>query len=194
MKVAIVGLSSSTHSQAPFGDADWEMWGLPWDIESRYMFDRHFEMHDRNLLELPEALRATDYWTELARFPKVYMQQHYADIPGSIEYPLDALKETVFKGFSRWDQDDWYNSSPAYMIALAIHEGATTIGLWGIDVLDDSEFAYESPCLEYLIGIARGRGIEVIIPEGPTHLNKFRGTGIKLGTLEPVYNKRYGYV
>jgi hypothetical protein len=159
--------------------------------------DRYFEMHDRTLLEMPEARRSDDYWERISYLSPVYMQQHYSDIPGSIEFPLAELEQTVFKGFprARWDaQTDWYNSSPAYMIALAIHEGAETIGLWGIDVLDHSEFNYESPCLEYLIGLAVGKGIEVVIPEGPTHLNKFRGEGIKLGTMTPTYHKRYGYI
>lgn len=125
------------------------------------------------------------------------MQKHWDDIPSSVEFPFEELQETVFKNFHRakWDsQVDWYNSSPAYMVALAIHEGAEAIGLYGIDVLDDSEFSYESPCLEYLLGYAAGKGIEIITPKGPTALGKFRGEGIKLGTMTPIYKNRYGYV
>lgn len=197
MKVAVVGLSPSTHHLTPWGDPEWEIWGLPWDAEGSSRMHRHFEMHNRELLERPEARRQADYWEHLAQLECVYMQQHWDDVPGSVPFPLDDVQQNVFRDFPRgsWDeQKDWYNSSPAYMLALAIHEGAETIGLWGIDVRDDSEFAYESPCLEYLIGLAVGRGIEVIIPEGPTHLNIFRGEGIKLGEMMPVYKKRYGYV
>jgi len=191
VKVAIVGLSQSTRDLIPW---DWEVWGLPWDLEFSSRFARHFEMHDRELLERPESLRAADYWDRLSELSSVYMQQTYSDIPGSIKFPLEELQETVFKSFPRLDQADWYNSSPAYMIALAIHEGAETIGLYGIDVKDSSEFAYENPCLSYLIGYARGKGIEVVIPEGPSDLLKFRGEGIKLGTMSPIYVNRYGYV
>jgi hypothetical protein len=155
-------------------------------------------MHDRGLLEKPESLRSKDYFERLAETPQpIYMHEQHEDIPSSVKYPLDEVRESVFKGFPRgvWsEQNDWYNSSPAYMIALAIHEGATSIGLYGIDVRDDSEFHYESPCLEYLIGLSVGRGIEIVIPEGPTHLNMFRGEGIKLGTMQPTYINRYGYV
>lgn len=196
MKVAVIGLSPSTHDQAPWDDPEWEKWGLPWDA-SYPMIDRFFEMHDRGLLEQPEAKRSDDYWDRLRLLHPVYMQREWDDIPGAVEFPLEELKETVFKNFPRavWDEQvDWYNSSPAYMIALAIHEGAEAIGLWGIDVLDDSEMNQESNCLDFLIGLAIGKGIEVIIPEGPTHLNRFRGEGIKLGVMEPVYKLRYGYV
>ena len=127
----------------------------------------------------------------------IYMHKHWNDIPASRPYPLEEVAQTVFEGFHRakWDaQADWYNSSPAYMLALAIHEGATTIGLYGIDVLDDSEFNYESNCLDYLIGKAEGMGIEIITPQGPTALGKFRGTGIALGKLKPTYKLRYGYI
>lgn len=196
MNIAIVGLSPSTRHLIPW---DWQVWGLPWDAEHYYRFDRHFEMHDRRLLEKPEALRPDDYWERLATLSPVYMQRQHDDLPGSVAYPLDDVQASVFKGFPRaqWSvgyQGDWYNSSPAYMLALAIHEGAERIGLYGIDVRDDSEFAYESPCLEYLIGLAVGRGIEVVIPEGPTALGMFRGEGIKLGTMSPTYHDRYGYV
>ena len=195
MKVSIVGLSPSTRHLVP---VDSEIYALPWDFEYACRASKLFEMHDRGLLELPESLRSADYFERLKEFTQpIYMQEQYPDIPMSTPYPLDEVKESVFKGFPRgaWStQTDWYNSSPAYMIALAIHEGATSIGLYGIDVRDDSEFAYESPCLEYLIGLAVGRGIEVVIPEGPTHLNIFRGEGIKLGTMQPTYRDRYGYL
>lgn len=155
-------------------------------------------MHDRQLLEMPESLRSPEYFEELAELPQIiYTQEHWEDVPTSTPFPFDAVQKTVFKNFPRakWDaQKDWYNSSPAYMLALAIYEGYESIGLYGIDVRDDSEFSYESPCLEYLIGYACGKGIEIVIPEGPTHLNKFRGEGIKLGTMLPTYVNRYGYV
>jgi hypothetical protein len=196
MKVVIAGLSPSTRYLIPW-DMDAEFWGLPWDAEY-FRFDRLFEMHDRSLLEMPEAMRSDDYWQRLSEIgAPVYMQREWDDIPSSVSFPLDNVAGTVFGNFHRaaWsDQIDWYNSSPAYMIALAIHEGADEIHLYGIDVLDESEFHYESPCLEYLLGFASGRGIKVVTPEGPTALGKFRGEGIKLGTMTPVYKDRYGYI
>lgn len=190
-----MGLSPSTRHLVP---SDSEIYALPWDSEYSCRASRLFEMHDRGLLEQPEALRKESYWDDLAEMPQpIYMHRHWDDIPSSVPFPFDEVEKSVFSGFPRasWDtQRDWYNSSPAYMIALAIHEGATTIGLYGIDVLDDSEFTLERPCLEYLIGLAVGRGIEVVIPEGPTALGKFRGTGIKLGNMKPTYVNRYGYI
>jgi len=194
MKVAIVGLSPTTRHLVP---SDFDIYALPWDAEYASRASKLFEMHDRRLLAHPDACRKPSYFKDLAEFETpIYMHRHWPDIPTSLPFPLEDLQKTVFANFHRkWSgQVDFYNSSPAYMIALAIHEGATTIGLYGIDVLDDSEFAYESPCLEYLIGYAAGKGIEIITPEGPTALGKFRGEGIKLGIMQPTYKNRYGYI
>ena len=210
-KIGIVGLSLSTHDQAPglldllsggIGDPSWELWGLPFDRGFWLHYDRLFEMHDRPLLEKPEAKRDKDYWEKLQNhWNPIYMQQHWPDIPQSVAFPLEELLETVFYNFPRrnWiknPQEDWYNSSIAYMIALAIHEldHEGVIGLWGIDVRREDEFQYEKPCLDYLIGYANGRGIDVDLPEGPTQLCIFEGEGIKLGDMMPSYPRRYGYL
>jgi hypothetical protein len=38
------------------------------------------------------------------------------------------------------------------------------VGIWGVDLHCESEYAYQRPNLEYLIGLARGRGMKVFIP------------------------------
>jgi len=88
-------------------------------------------------------------------------------------------------------------------MALAITEGADRIGIWGVDMADlestpgdpsyISEFSYQRPNLEYLIGFARGRGIVVDIPD-QSPLTKFHGEGIPLGLIYPSYPIRYGYL
>lgn len=194
MKVAIVGLSPSTIDQAPWGDDSWQKWGMAWSPSYWSAMDRLFEMHDRPDLE---RRRRPDYWERLASidWSPVYMQQAWSDIPASVAYPLDAVTSSVFAGFprARWTENgqaDWYNCSPAYMMALALHEGAESIGLWAIDVNDGTEHAYERPCLEYLIGLAVGRGVEVIVPEGPSDL----GRALFGPHLHNRYPRRYGYV
>lgn len=178
MKVAIVGLSPSTHKDASWSDPDWELWGLPWDAEGYPRFNRLFEMHVRNEFE-----KRIDRLKE-SRVP-IYMQQHFKDIPNSIKYPFDAVGDDVFKHFPRrpFGQEDWYNSSIAYMLALAIHEKAEEIGLWAVDVRGSGEYENQVSCLEFLIGFALGRGIKVFLPRGPTVLNSYRGI-----------TQRYGFI
>jgi hypothetical protein len=45
LKVAIVGLAPDSRHAVPW-DTDFEVWGLAWDADWRYRFDRTFEMHD----------------------------------------------------------------------------------------------------------------------------------------------------
>ena len=200
-QVAIVGQSLSTHDLAPFEDPEWESWGLPWDRGFWVHYDRMFEMHDRGLLEKPEAQRDGDYFEKLQdAWVPIYMQKAWPDIPTSVEFPVEALLQTVFHNFPRGDwtqhQKDWYNASPAYAIALAIHEDVDRIGLWGIDCpkTNEADYAYQLPNLNWLLGFAAGRGIDIYIPEGPTELLKHQGEGIPLGDMYPIYPERYGFI
>jgi hypothetical protein len=59
----------------------------------------------------------------------------------------------------------YFTSSIAFMVAYAIAGGAQEISLFGIDMLGSDEYVYQRPCVEYLVGFARGRGITVNIPE-----------------------------
>lgn len=177
LKVAIIGLSPSTHDQAPWDDPTWEKWGLPWD-SAWVRMDRLFEMHDMRLLESKHSKRPKDYIARLqtANVP-LYMQKAY--FPSAIAYPFKVAR--------------YYNSSVAYAMALAIHDGAEEIGLWGIDMADAEEYAYQRPNMEYLIGLAEGKGIKVYIPEEST-LCKFSHDGIRFYNHSPVYVDRYGWL
>jgi hypothetical protein len=155
LKVAIVGLSQGTRHLAPWNDPEWEIWGLAWDVERRYQFHRAFEMHDMADLKATYAdLRR--YLEKIAHCSRLYMVQEYQSVPGSIAFPFDEVEQSV---------GDYWCSSIAYAMSLAIHEGAEEIGLYGIDMKGDDEWGYQKPNMEYLIGFARGRGIKVHIPE-----------------------------
>ena len=195
-QVAIVGLAPSTHDDAPFDDPRWEVWGLPWDEDRWPYFDRYFEIHPLDLLRKPEARRRSGYEDRLKTLSApLYMQTTYNDIPNAVRYPIERVVECLAL--------DYFNSSISYLMALAITEGANRIGIWGVD-MDDvkstpgdpshmSEFAYQRPNMEYLIGFARGKGIEVYIPP-ESSLVKFHGEGIPLGVMYPSYPRRYGYL
>lgn len=147
MKVAIVGLSPS-HTLAPWNDPAWQKWGLGWDVNAPRM-DRVFEMHDDW-----REVQVKGYESRLRDCPRLYMQRAY--LPHATVFPFDEVAQDV---------GDYWNSSLAYALSLAIHEKAEEIGLYGIDMKGDDEYGYQKPNMEYLIGLARGRGIKVHIPE-----------------------------
>ena len=145
--------------------------------------DRHFEMHDWKLLNSEHSRRKPDYFDRLRELDCIYMQEPYESVPNAKAYPFDEVAKSIGAYY--------FNSSIAYPFALAIHEGAEEIGLWGVDMDAGEEYAYQRPNMEYLIGIARGKGIKVHIPD-ESPLCKFRGTGIRFYNHEPVYRDRYG--
>lgn len=188
-RVAILGLSPATHDLVPL---DWEIWGLPWDSWA-VRCTRLFEMHDRAMLLWDEAsARPRDYIGRLkdAHCP-IYMQTFHPDIPMSRTYPRRAVAEDLWEDFPRPDQDDYFCSSIAYMLALAIFERVDEIGLWGVD-LDPSrpEFLRERPCDEFLIGLALGHGIRVHVNR-ESQLLKFDGRNV-FGNVPVEYVGRYG--
>ena len=179
-QIAIVGLAESTHDDAPYGNPSWELWGLTLDKEKDFYFDRAFQIHPLSFIRsLGKRYHDEDYLRELD-IP-LYMQEAYPDIPNSMAYPLDDVIEQT---------GDYFNSSIAYMLGLAILEKVDRIGIWGVDMDGDSEFGYQRPNTEYLIGFARGRGIDVFVPEESSLLT----FGVEGGGIHTKnWNGRYGY-
>jgi hypothetical protein len=178
-EVAIVGLSPATHDFAPFWDGT-EKWGMPWDEGYWRHYSRLFEMHDIELIRNVPCRK--DNYSDRLRDCEVplYMQEKY--YPNATPYPFDEVAKVT---------GAYWNSSIAYMLALAITEGYEKISVYGVDMRDDEEYFYQRPNCEYLIGLARGRGIEVVIPDA-SPLCKFNGSKILFGKELQNYPERYG--
>jgi len=169
-KVAIVGFSPSTLDLAPFDDQSWEIWGE----NQLYRFipraTRWFEMHED---PLADQVPGTDYakWMRECPMP-LYMIRHNPDYPNSIEYPIEPLAAHF---------GEYFASSVSYMIALAIAEGMEEIGVWGVDMIHESEYGYQKPACEYLLGYAKGKGIKVHVPAESALLKPYGRTGWRYG-------------
>ncbi|MEK9725818.1 MAG: hypothetical protein VW405_20365, partial [Rhodospirillaceae bacterium] len=81
------------------------------------------------------------------------------EVPASIEYPKGRILQEF--GFPR----SYFTNHLSWMVALALAEGVTTIGLWGINYSCRSEYAMQRGSAEYWIGRAVERGVNVILPE-----------------------------
>jgi hypothetical protein len=172
--IQIVGMAPSEREADPLEDS----WGLPWG-PLPYRHCAWFEMHDRSLWER----RGADYLALLRDSDvPIYMQRQEPDIPMSRAYPLGPVSKLT---------GDYFNSSIAYMLGLAILERRDVM-IYGVDNHTEDEWAYERPCNEYLIGVARGRGLKVWIhPE--SSLCRF-SPNVKFGDEVQTYKGRYGYL
>lgn len=157
-KVAIVGFAPSTREKAPYNNPDFEIWVLNeyyTCIPQGNNITRWFEIHQRDTVL--ESKRSPDYIQHLkdSKIP-IYMVQKYDDIPMSIPYPLDEIREKL--------KTDYFTNSISYMVAMAIVEGYEDIHLYGVDMAQEEEYAKERPSVEYFIGYAVSKGIKVYIP------------------------------
>jgi len=172
--VAITGTATSTLLQAPWSDLSVELWALPalhrLTSELSQRVNLWFEMHPL------EHARKYPWWEwALEKQPPVLMQEACPELKRSRAYP----REKVGKAFGRY-----FTSSISFMIAYAIGAGFKEISLFGIDMKGGDEYVYQRPCAEYLIGIARGRGIKVNIPEHSDLLKSSYTYGYDFGEYE----------
>lgn len=86
----------------------------------------------------------------------VYMIEPAPEVPNSVAYPKDEM----LGRFGPW----FFASSLSWMFALAIAEGATEIGLWGVDMSATEEWVYQRSGCHYFIHLAKAMGIKVTTP------------------------------
>jgi hypothetical protein len=158
-KVCIVGYAENSRHLAWYDDQDCEIWGV--NQLGRFIprADRWFQIHHN--WDTPALwAKGTDQrqWIRESPIP-VYMIDCDPDLPSSVRYPLERVMAEL-------KTHDYFTSTIAFMVALAIAEGFETIGIYGIDLIIGREYQFEKPCVEYLLGIANERGIRIHKPDG----------------------------
>lgn len=110
----------------------------------------------------------------------LWLMEPRPEVPDAKVYP----KEEVFKRFSLNGKDPnfYFTNSISWMLAKAIMDLTTLgedgkyhavegaeIGVFGVDMMmaggEGSEYGYQRPSCEWLIGVAQGLGITVHIPK-----------------------------
>ena len=133
-----------------------EFWGLNTASHFGVPYTRWFQIHPWEILLSRPNLAMDVYidWLNRAQFP-VYLDEAQTEIPKSIRYPREDVAETIGSNY-------FQVNTIAYMVALAIHEGFQEIKIYGVGMSsNDVGDGYARPCIEYLLGLARGRGIKV---------------------------------
>lgn len=167
-KVAIVGFAPSWQ-QAPFADKTIDIWCLN---EGRNMAgmqvrcDRWFQMHPRWCWEAGQ-FRDAGYvkWLQTECTVPVVMLQAQPDCPTSVAFPFTEAIAAFGREFMDGHKEGYITSSFSYMIAMALLEGYEEIQVFGVDLSTDEEYGFQRAGSEYLLGIAAGRGIKLILPD-----------------------------
>lgn len=195
-KIAIVGTAEPHWRSAPYADESWEIWTCGGIFATVPRTTRHFEIHDKaetckgwGQTPEQEAASRNVYWDWLAQQgPNAVLKQRLPETPDASEYPLAA----VLQAFS----DRYFTNSVSYMIALALLEGCDELGLWGIDMAltgdptkpASNEYSMQRPSVEFYLGIAMGRGIQVHLPPETTLLKARRLYGFE-GPVDDESNR-----
>lgn len=165
-KVAIVGFAPSWNL-APFDDPTFDVWG----INELYIqavnkrFTHWFEIHNP---ESPSKKSAKHQeWLKNCKIP-IFMQQHYEQFPASIPYPREVIKSMVNKDFILNDVGSPYtdfSNQITWMILAAIYMDYKEIHVYGVDMAQQSEYAWQRSSCQFAIGFAVGRGIKILVPK-----------------------------
>lgn len=172
-RIVIVGSYKAHRALIPWDDPAYEIWGMNrfWQWMrtegGRLRAQRWFEMHPLDVQEEQDL--------EFMRTCPVPLYVLKADpqFPTAVEYPLDEVSKLVGR--------QYFTSTFAYQLALAIYERAESVHCYGLGFCGGRERLVEKPCFEFWCGVAAACGIPVEIMPVP-------------GTL-PIAQSRwlYGY-
>lgn len=156
LKVALIGTAPSSRMMAPFADPSWQIWGCsPGNMGVLPRVDRWFEIHG-NLLWPENKHYGEPYinWLKEQKFP-IYMQNQSL-VPNATSLP----KKELVKEFGPY----FFTSSFAWMMALAMYEGAKEIALYGIDMASRDEYILQRPGAYFFFEEAKKRGVRMTAP------------------------------
>jgi len=157
-RVAVIGCGGGM-MDIPAG---FERWGLPWSGDSSY--DLYFEMHGKEDPRIDDAYRRNLKDLEVP----ILAREKFDDVPNLKEYPQGAVDGV----------GGYIESSIGYILAYAIHEGVDEIFICGVGAPFDHHYHYQRGNIEYLIGLARGKGITVNVHEDSELLSSCWPSGI----------------
>ena len=162
-KIALCGSAPSSVRMAPYADPNVEIWPCSPGAYPHISVTRPqawFELHRYEPPWGPAGPKpwfTNDYIAYMAKLRcPVYMIEPVPEIPNSVAYPKDEMLNKFGPFF--------FGSSLSWMFALAIHQGATEIALYGVDMSATEEWQDQRQGCHYFISIARAMGIKVTVP------------------------------
>jgi len=115
-------------------------------------------------------------WLKIHPEPIVTSRAH-PDFPSLVEFPLQEVVNEF--------PNAYFNSTAAYAVAYAIYKKATKLTLFGMDFTypDAHDAERGRACVEFWLGVATQRGIDLSVPK----------TSTLLDAIYPQAERFYGY-
>lgn len=157
-KVCIYGAGMGREC-APLDDPEWVVWGLnlvlPLDRSGKVRADAWFDIHQR-MAQTHDDMR----WISSCPVP-IYVPDDLVDAnPNCIRFPYEQIVSMFGPAY--------FTCTFAYQIALAIAEGFSEIGLFGVELRfgSERERTVEWACTSFWMGMAVARGVTITVPSG----------------------------
>lgn len=172
-RICIMG-TAPTWREVPFDDPTLEIWALN-DMHLLHLprVDRWFDIHplDKFYFRDPRKkiaahdvpagcfLRPAGHveWLRQQQIPVYVQDAQLLGSPSARTFPKAAIEAKFGPNFA---------STPAWMIGLALLEGATELHIYGIHLATEWEYLKQKPNLTFLLGVAMGLGVKVVMPKG----------------------------
>jgi len=156
-KIAVIGTCDS-YAGAPFSDPSWEIWGVGTKRKHVTRADKWFEIHALDC----ETKEFQDEWR---KHLKEYFKGDGTEIVMLFPEP-DLGNVTLFPAekIAKKYGTFFLTSTFAWMMALAIEEGADEIGVYGCDMEYGEEYKEQRAGVRHFIDLARVLGIKVTRP------------------------------
>lgn len=142
-----------------------EVWGMNSAIDA-FNCDRGFHMDDVRVQEIRAAARPKSNIANMLGWLRTHPGPIYTSVPhpaypGLVAYPLEQVMNAC-------GQTEYFNSTGAYAVALAVALGVKRIYLFGIDyTLPNFHHAEQGRgCVEFYLGMHKARGGVIGLPEG----------------------------
>ena len=181
-KICIVGTTPS-RGMAPFDDPSWEIWTIgPGGRDMPgHRWDRLFEIHGagRNHTWTDEFAEYLDFLSKVEPPKQVItirpIEEMLADWANQHGFTEEELKATVtgpWKAKVLLDRHGlmekygkmWMSSSFSWAMAQAIEEGATDLGIYGVDLETGEEYVSQFAGARHFIDVAKLMGVKIHTP------------------------------
>ena len=147
--------------------------------------DLIFHMDDVRIQEIrakaaPDSnVAAMVEWLKTTKTPVVTSRKH-EDYPSLVEFPLEDVLNNL--GY------DYFNSTAAYAVALALHLNAEKISIFGMDFTYENVHHAEKgrACVEFWIGQGAARGVNLTFPTSTTLMDSNSNTSGRLYGYDTV--------
>jgi len=152
--ICLVGTAPDSFNLTPVDNPDWTIWSCSPGTMGIKRADKLFELH---------RFEPHQPWFQPTYIE--YLQNFKGDVIMSAEVPsIKNCKLLPYEALVAKYGPYFFTSSIAWMMAMAIEEGADKIALYGIEMAATTEYHDQRMGCQYFAMLARSMGIEVGVP------------------------------